>query len=98
MKYLKIEHNKGHFRRDLVDGLEWFEIDQINKNDLANLLDIATNKDFELDLYDEDLIANKAHQIIYRHLAEKFISFLANKDRFNDEADNLFKTTLEKYK
>lgn len=97
MKYLKIDDNKGYFIKDVTNPTIWIEIDQIEKDDLLNLLDTATNQDFELDAYDENLIANKAHQIIYKHIAEKFIAFLANKDRFNDEAENLFKTALEKY-
>lgn len=97
MKYLKIEDNKGYFIKYVTNPTNWIEIDQIEKDDLLNLLDTATTQDFELDAYDENLIANKAHQIIYKHIAEKFTTFLANKDRFNDEAENLFKTALEKY-
>ena len=97
MKYLKIENNKGYYIKDHTIPTSWIEIDQIEKDDLLNLLDLATNQDFELDAYDESLLGNKAHQIIYKHIAEKFTTFLSNKDRFNDEAENLFKTALEKY-
>ena len=97
MKYLKIENNRGYYLKDNSVPTNWFEIDQIEKDDLLKLLDFATTQDFELDPYDENLLANKAHQIIYKHIAEKFTIFLNNKDRFNDEAENLFKTALEKY-
>ena len=97
MKYLKIEDNKGYFIKDKTSPAVWTEIDQIEKDDLLNLLDIATNEDFELDAFDETILGNKAHQIIYKHIAEKFTTFLSNKSRFKDEADNLFKTALEKY-
>lgn len=97
MKYLKIENNKGYYIKNTASSTNWIEIDQIEKDDLLNLLDLATNEDFEFDAYDENLLANKAHQIIYKHIVEKFTTFLSNKDRFKDEAENLFKTALEKY-
>ncbi len=97
MKYLKIENNKGYFVKDNTDPNTWTEIDQIEKNDLMKLLDYSINDDFVLDRYDENLIANKAHQIIYKHISEKFTTFLSNKDRFKDEAENVFKNALEKY-
>jgi hypothetical protein len=97
MKYLKIEDNKSFFLKDKNQPTVWTEIDQIEKDDLLKLLDYAVSEDFELDAYEESLIANKAHQIIYKHLAEKFTSFLSNKDRFKDEAGSVYKDAIEKY-
>ena len=97
MKYLKIEDNKGYYLKDIANPTNWFEIDQIEKDDLLNLLHLASSEDFTFDPYDESKMGNKSHQIIYKHIAEKFTTFLANKDRFKDEAENLFKTALEKY-
>lgn len=97
MKYLKIYDNKGHFIKDKKQPETWTEIDQIEKDDLLRLLDYVINEDFEIDFYDESKLGNKAHQIIYKHLSEKFISFISNKDRFKDEADNIYKDAIEKY-
>ena len=97
MKYLKIDNHKGYFIKDKNNPTDWTEIDQIEKDDLLNLLDIATNEEFEIDAYDEANLGNKAHQIIYKHIAEKLTTFLSNKSRFKDEADNLFKAAIEKY-
>lgn len=97
MKYLKIEDNKALFIKDKNQPDSWTEIDQIGKEDLMKLLDYATTEDFEFDPYDENLLGNKAHQIIYKHLSEKFTGFLTNKDRFKDEANNLYKDAIEKY-
>lgn len=97
MKYLKIEDNKGFFIKDNNQPTIWTEIDQIEKNDLLNLLNWATNEEFVIDIYEEEKIGNKAHQIIYKHLAEKFTNFLANKDRFKDEAEGMYKEAFEKY-
>lgn len=97
MKYLKINDNKGYFIKDKSQPEIWTEIDQIEKDDLLKLLDFAINEDFEIDPYEEIILGNKAHQIIYKHLSEKFTLFLSNKDRFKDEADNIYKDAIEKY-
>ena len=96
MKYLKIENNKGFFIKNKSLSDMWTEIDQIVKDDLLKLLDYTSNEDFELEPYDESKLANKAHQIIYKHISEKFTSFLSNRDRFTDEADNLYKEAIRK--
>jgi hypothetical protein len=98
MRYLKIKDNKGFYLKDKLKSDEWTEIDQIGKNDLMKLLDYASQTDFEMDTYDESLIQHKAHQIIYKNLSEKFDKFLANKSRFKDESESIYKTALEKYK
>jgi len=97
MKYLKIEDNKAFFRKDKAQPENWNEIDKIEKEDLMNLLDFATEDDFEMDVYNEDVLANKAHQIIYKSIYEKLNNFLTNKDRFKDQTENVYKEALEKY-
>lgn len=98
MKYLKIEENKGFFLKGENESAVWIEIDQIGKDDLFYLLNKAISAEFEIDPYNEELLANKAHQIIYKNFHEKFVDLLANKTRFKDESENLYKTALEKYK
>jgi len=97
MKYLKIEDNKAFFRKDKTQPENWNEIDKIEKEDLMKLLDFATEDDFEMDVYNEDILANKAHQIIYKSIYEKLNIFLTNKDRFKDQTENVYKEALEKY-
>ena len=99
MKYLKIEENKGFFiRKGEQSKLEWIQIDLITKDDLLFLLNKAVVEDFEMDEFKEVILSNKAHQIIYRNLYEKFSELVLNKTRFKDESDSLYKTALEKYK
>lgn len=99
MKYLKIEENKGFFlKEDAAVGPVWIELDQIGKDDLLSLLNKAIIDEFEMDLYNEELLANKAHQIIYKNFHEKFTDLLANRSRFKDESENLYKAAIEKYK
>lgn len=98
MKYLKIENNKGYFIKDKNTPNSWIEIDLIEKDDLLRLLDYATEGEvFEYDKYDNELLQNKAHNIIYKHITEKFNIFLQNKNIFKDEVDNLYKDAIEKY-
>lgn len=94
MKYLKIENSKGFF---CLDGANWQEIDKINKDDLMVLLDKAIETDFEMDEFKLENIANKAHQIIYKNLYQKFIELLDNKTRFKDESEQFYKAAFEKY-
>jgi len=97
MKYLQINNNQAFFLKDKVQPNNWTEIDKIEKDDLMNLLDFATENDFEMDAYDEATLGNKAHQIIYKSIYEKLNTFLTNKDRFKDQTENIYKEELEKY-
>lgn len=93
MKYLKIDNNKGYY----WNGEGYREIDKINKNDLMTLLNLAEKPDFELDNYNPDLLANKAHQIIYENLYKKFEQFLNDKDQFKKQSADLYKEAMSKY-
>jgi hypothetical protein len=97
MKYLKITDNKAFFLKDKEQPEDSTEIDKNEKDYLMNLLDFATNDDFEMDVFDEAILANKAHQIIYKSIFEKLNIFLTNKDRFKDQTENIYKEELEKY-
>ncbi|MNK22366.1 hypothetical protein D3C87_406410 [compost metagenome] len=99
MIYLKIDDNKGFFlREDENRETTWHEIDLITKEDLYFLLKRAVAEDFEMVEYNEQILANKAHQIIYKNLFEKFVDLVANRTRFRDESENLYKAALDKYK
>ncbi|MES2062574.1 MAG: hypothetical protein V4456_11680 [Bacteroidota bacterium] len=99
MKYLKIDDNKCFFlRKEADETSNWIAIDLITKEDLFQLLNKAITEDFYLDEFIEDKISNKAHQIIYKNLCDKFSELILNKNRFKDESENLYKVALEKYK
>jgi hypothetical protein len=98
MKYLKIENNKGYFRISTEqEETAWKEIDAISKEDLMQLIDKAIEGNFEMDVYAEDLVANKAHQIIYKRIYEKFTDLLSKSDMFTDELESTYKSALDKY-
>jgi len=94
MIYLKIDNGKGLFFKEPD---QWIEIDQIGKEDLLVLLDKAIADEFEMDEYDAELLQNKAHKIIYKHLFQKFNELVENKSRFKDESEQLYKNAIEKY-
>jgi len=98
MKYLKIESNKGYFLKQEKDQVDqWIEIDKISKDDLMNLLELSVLNNFEMDLYEEENIGHKAHQIVYKSIFEKFTELISNKKSFTDECDSQFRSAIEKY-
>jgi len=99
MKYLKIEDNKGYYLK-VTDGDQensWIEIDKIGKEDLMELLNKAISADFQMDNHQEENLAHKAHQIVYKNIFEKFSELLENKSRFKDESESLYKEAIKKY-
>ena len=96
MTYLKIENNKGLYRIDSTSE-DWIELDQISKDDLLKLLEIATTKEFKMDEYKDELLQNPAHNIIYKNIYGKFMELLANKTRFQDSVNSMYKSAIDKY-
>lgn len=96
MIYLKISNNKGFYRIDEQEE-SWKEIDQINRDDLLKLLQLASETDFEIEEYEDELLQNPAHNIIYNNIYRKFKEFLDNKTRFNDSAKAMYGAALIKY-
>lgn len=99
MEYLKIKDNRGFFLREEV-GKEptWYPIDTITKDDLYIFLKKIVSDDFQMQEYDEILLSNTAHQIIYKNLYEKFTDLISSRTKFKDESQNLYKSALEKYR
>lgn len=93
MKYLEIKSSKGYFKR----GNEMVEIDQITAEDLYNLIDHAHKSDFEIQEYVETDLPNKAQQIIYESIYRKLSDFIANKEQFNEQVNNLYTEAIGKY-
>lgn len=94
MKILKIDNGKGLYFKEPD---QWIEIDQIGKEDLLILLEKAISSEFEMGVFDLNDLQNKAHQIIYKHLYQKFNELKDNKNRFKDESEQLYKSAIEKY-
>jgi hypothetical protein len=96
MKLLKIENGCGHFR--LQSG-NYSPIDKISKDDLLQLVNATLSKeDVEFDEYDESMIQNHAHQVIYKSVVRKLQSLRERKQEFIDESARLYLEDYEKYK
>ena len=93
---LKINNGKGYFKNSKDD----FQlIEEINKDELLWLIDKAINEDeFIMDSYDENILQNKAHQIIYKHVLEKLNGIIESRVETTLEIENLFKEEIEKFK
>lgn len=97
MIYLWIDNGKAFFRNKQGQTLS---IDQIDKDDLLFLLEMATREDeqFEMGEPEEGSIQNAAHKIIYDSLHTKFCELLKDRDRFLDESNHLYEEAFQKYK
>ena len=93
MKYLEIKNNKGYYFNDR----EMVEIDQINKDEILKLINHAEVDEFEMDVYDESQLQNKAHQIIYQSIYTKLSDFLKDKEQFNKDVDILYAEAIGEY-
>lgn len=94
MKYLKIESGKAYF----WNAEKYLEIDKIAKSDLLVLIEKAEDSDFEIDPYNEAVLQNRAHRVIYQNLASKLDAFLSDKDAFNREVEKLYGDAIKEYK
>ena len=96
MKLLKIENGCGHF---CMESGGYNQIDKISKDDLLRLVNVTlSEKDVEFDAYDESMIQNHAHQVIYKSVARKLQSLQERKQEFVDESARLYLEDYEKYK
>ena len=95
MKALKIENFKGLC---LIDELNYQPLDKLDKTILLNLVNLALTEEFTIDEYDESLLKNEAHRIIYKSVSEKLNDLHQKRKKFNYESDNVFIEEYEKYK
>lgn len=97
MQCLKINNGKGEFS---FDGVGFMPLDEIKKEDILKLLDIALDPevDFEMDEYLPENFNNPAHKVIYGNLHSKFKELLNDKDQFVDEVNEQYSDAYEKYK
>lgn len=96
MKLLKIENGCGHFR---LESGDYSPVDKISKDDLLRLVNVTLSEEIvEFDAYDESMIQNHAHQIIYKSVIRKLQSLQERKQEFVDESARLYLDDYEKYK
>lgn len=95
MIYLKIENNVGKFYKDGT----YETIDKMANDDLWRLANSVMNDDdFQMNVYDEALLPNKAHRIIYKHVYELLTSLQERKEQYKNESELMYKTAYDAYK
>lgn len=94
-KILKADSGKGYF---LTEGGEYCVIDQITKEDLLRLVDYVLDEETELDDYDDKVIRNKAHQVVYKSIFDNLKSLKERRRGFIDESEKAYQDEYEKYK
>jgi len=96
MKLLRINEAVGQFLT--ADGV-YESIDKIGKDDLLRLVDHTLEDDeFEIDPYDDQLVKNQAHQVIYRSICQKLTDLRKRRKEFIDESARLFLEDYERYR
>lgn len=95
MKLLKIEDSQGHF---LSEDRTFIPVDRITKEDLLRLVDLALTEEVEFDDYDNEVIRNQAHQILYKSIFEKLRGLRDRKQAFTDESERLYLQEYQKYR
>lgn len=94
MKHLKIEEQKAFFTR----GGNWMVVTDMTKEDLLNLAHAAIEEeDFETDKYDEALLPNPAHKIIYQQINSQLTKLHNRRASFQEEVRNIYKDAFNKY-
>lgn len=95
MIYLKIENNVGKFYKDGT----YETIDKMANDDLWCLANaVMKDDDFQMNVYDEALLPNKAHRIIYKHVYELLTSLQERKEQYKNESELMYKTAYDAYK
>lgn len=96
MKCLMIKNGKGYLKHNTGD----IELDKISKENLKWMIEQIlnnTDEEFSMDNLSECKIHNKAHEIIYRNLEEKFRQLINDRNRIFDECNNQFEAAFKKY-
>lgn len=94
MKHLKIEDRKAYFRR----GENWVVVTEMTKDDLLNLAHTAVSEEcFESDDFDESLLPNPAHKIIYKQINGQLKELHNRRASFQEEVRNIYKDAYNKY-
>lgn len=95
MKLLKISDPIGQFLQE--DGTHQ-SIDKLTKEDFLRLVNCTLYEEqVEFDDYDEGLIKNHAHRIIYKSVARKLVDLRGRRQEFIDQSARLFLPDYEKY-
>lgn len=96
MKLLRISDSTGHF---LGYDKQFLPIDRITKDDLLRLANLTLGEnEVEFDEYDEQVLKNQAHRVIYKSVVQKLQDLRMRKKQFADQAARLFYEEYDRYR
>jgi hypothetical protein len=96
MKLLRANEGYGEY---LGAAGNYLPIDKIRKEDLLRLAEATLSADVaDFDEYDENMIKNRAHQVIYKSVSSKLRDLRTRRQEFKDAAARLFLEDYEKYR
>ncbi len=96
MKLLKIKDGKGYF---VGEGNQDQPIDKLTKEELLRMVNLTLGEDaISFDEYNEELLHNQAHRIIYKNVCTKLIHLQERRSEFVDESERLFLEAYENYR
>lgn len=96
MKLLRISDSTGHF---LGHDKQFLPVDRLTKDDLLRLANLTLDEnEIEFDEYDEQVLKNQAHRVIYKSVLQKLQDLRARKKEFVDQSARLFYEDYEKYR
>jgi rRNA-processing protein FCF1 len=95
MKLLEIKDNLGYF----LDSQGMFTpVDKITKDDLFRLVNICLKEEVEFDEYNDEILKNQAHMIIYKSIFEKLRALSERRQAFMDESERMYLQEYERYR
>lgn len=96
MNYTKIDNSNVYFR--LNEDMDWKQISEIQGDDLIVMLEKALGEEeFEIAEYDNELIKNEAHNIIYKSIYEKIYEIRQDRENILDENLQRYSDVIDKY-
>lgn len=82
----------------LAESGEYEPVDELTKDKLLKLVELALREPVEFDEFDEAAIRNQAHQIVYKSVHEKLSELAERCQEFRDESERLYLKDYEKYR
>ncbi len=95
IKILKINDGKGYY---LDKNGNYVEVDKVDRDSLLYLINLVINSEVEIETYDESLILNKVHQIIYKEISQKILTLNTSKLTLLSNIDTEYADLINKYK
>ena len=96
MKYLIIDNGQAFFCFEDDTSIRK-PIDQITQEDLLKLVNLSLAESFEMDSFDDKMLKNAAHKIIYKNIYQKLDNLRTQRERFEDERSAMYLKAIATY-